>query len=266
MGRNLSAAIALFCLVALVLPAPALSQANDNDYTPLNSRIRHDRQFPLEPPPNFVPEEKMGKVERDWTHSMMNQLSKCIYNRSKEGALGLLDKTDIGFVDFKQIGMDGQKAMRIYGFDDCLGRVATSNGTGVAIRFYASNLRQWMIQAAYMDQYPKGPTWLKPGYVIEQRDYPLSKDTPGVRSQMDFIDCVVAADPYNADFFYRTAEGSANEQEAVSALTPSLGPCLPQGVRIQLNPAVLRAWLGEGLWHAAAHSVPAPTDTPPSGH
>ena len=218
-------AVATVCLIALAFPAITAAQTNDNDYTPLNSRIRHDRQFPLEPPPHFVPVEKMAKVERDQTRTMESQFSKCLYHRSMEDSLALLAKTDFGFTDFKQIDLDPQRAMRIYGFNDCLSRVADTNNTSVAMRFYPANLRQWLIHAAYLDQYPKEPGWLKPGYVIGRRDYPLSKDNPGVTLPMDFADCVVAADPYNSDFFFRMAAGSAEEKEAVNNLVPSLGPC-----------------------------------------
>jgi len=52
--------VAMVALVSVALSAPVSAQTNGNDYTPLNSRIRHDRQFPYEPPPKFVPSEKMG--------------------------------------------------------------------------------------------------------------------------------------------------------------------------------------------------------------
>jgi len=266
MRKILASALSALCLAAVALPTPSLAQTNDNDYTPLNSRIRHDRQFPLDPPPHFVPPERMDKVERDQTKSMENQFSKCLYHRSMEDSLALLDKTDFGFSDFKQVNLDAEKAMRIYGFNDCLGRVADLNHTAVAMRFYPANLRQWLLQAAYLAQYPKGPTWLKPGYLIDPREYPLSRDNPSVRMPMDFADCVVAADPYDADFLFRTAGSSADEQDAVTKLTPALGPCLPQGAQIRLDPATLRSWLGEGLWHAAAHSSPAPPDRPQTAH
>ena len=250
--------MAALCIAAFTLSAPALGQANDNDRTPLGTRIKHDRQFPYDLPPLHVPLEKMGKVERDWSRTMLNQFSKCLYNRSRSDSLALLEKTDFGFRDFKQIGLEMQKATRIYGFDDCLHRVAESNNSGVLLSYSAMGLRGWLIQAAYNDSYPKGPTWLKPGYVVEPRKYPLSEQYRGIQMQMDFADCVVAADPYNADFLYRTAAGSADEAEAIQTLAPSLGPCWPGGQRVQLDPTTLRMLLGEGLWQAANHSAPAP--------
>lgn len=264
MKRVLHLAVGAIAVVGLALPA--FAQSNDNDYTPLNSRIKHDRQFPLEPPPHFVPPDRMDKVERDEAKSMENQFGKCLYHRSMEGAVALLNKTDFGFSNFAQIGLDANKAMRIYGFSDCLTRVADTHNTSVAMRFYPANLRQWLIHAAYLDQYPKGPTWLRPGYVIQARAYPLSQANPAVRAQMDLADCVVSTDPNNADFFFRTVSGSDDEKQAMDKLAPELGPCVPQGVRLQISPALLRVWIGEGLWQAANHSVPAPAEPPPASH
>lgn len=266
MKRTLAPAIAAFCIVSLAVPAPSCAQTNDNDRTPMGTRIKHDRQFPYDPPPLHMPVEKMGKAERDWSRAMLSQFGKCLYNRSKGDSLDLLDKTDFGFRDFKQIGLDTAKATKIYGFDDCLRRVAESNESGVLLSYSAMGLRRWLIQAAYFDKYPKGPTWLKPGYVIGPRKYPLSQEYRDIQMQMDFADCVVAADPNNADFLFRTQAGSAEEKEAIGALMPSLPPCLPQGQQVQLDPALLRGLLGEGLWQAANNSVPAPADAPPSGH
>jgi hypothetical protein len=261
MKRIVTAVVA----IGLAFPAPAFAQGNDNDYTPLGTRIRHARQFPFDPPANRVPLEKMSKIQRDQSRAMLNLFAKCLYRRSQSDSLALLDKTDFGFVDFMQIGLTPDKAAKIYGFHDCLGRVAERNETGVEMHYNAPSLRQWVLQAAYLDAYPKGPTWLKPGYEIEARKYPLSQANPGVYNAMDFADCVVAADPYNADFLFRTVGGTPEEQEAISALSPALSPCLPQGVRLQLDPATLRAWLGEGLWQAANHSVPAKPDSASPG-
>jgi hypothetical protein len=257
MKRGFAWAVAVLAMAA-VLPVPCIAQTNDNDRTPLGTRIKKDRQFPYQPPMLHVPLEKMSKASRDWSRAMLSQFGKCLYNRSRGDSLDLLDKTDFGFRDFQQIGMDMPKAVRIYGFDDCLHRVAEANQSGVLLSYSPMGLRQWLIQAAYMDQYPKGPAWLKPGNVVEARTYPLSKEHRDVQMQMDLADCVVAADPNNADYFYRTPSGSAEEKDAVETLTPSLAPCLPHGAQVQLSPALLRALIGEGLWQAANHSGPPP--------
>ena len=242
--------------VLLSAPAPAVAQGNDNDYTPLNSRIRRDRQFPLDLPSRFDP-ARMTAVMRERSKDMLIQLSRCLYNRSNEQSLELLERTDAGFTDFRQIGLDPDRAVRTYGFRNCLRRVATSNNTGVQLRFSPGALRQWLLQQAYLDRYPNGPTWITPGNVIAERVYPLSQNLPAVRNLMDFADCVIQTDPYGADYFFRAPPGSAEERTAMTDLVPALGPCLPQGVRMEIEPVPLRVWLGEALWHAAAHSAPA---------
>ena len=128
--------LALACAAsAMALPAPALSQGNDDDYTPLNSRIKRDRQFPLDLLNRW--RNETGSVSRARNRMMLNQFSKCVFNRSREDSHELLRKTDYGFASFEQIGLNNDKALRLYGFKDCLGRVASNNGTGVQLRFSA---------------------------------------------------------------------------------------------------------------------------------
>jgi len=249
------AALILPLAAACTLATDANAQSNNNDYTPLNSRIRRERQFPTDLHNPWG--DQTTAVSRKRNREMLSQFTKCVYNRSREGSLALLQRTDYGFADFTQVGIDNDRAVRNYGFHDCLGRVAQTHGTGVQLRFSAGGMRQWLVQEAYFDRFPDSPTWVQSGYVIGPRTYPLSADNPGVSGPMDVADCIVAADPYTADFFYRTVTGSPEEKSAIDALTPALGPCLPRGVQLSLSPVVLRLWLGEALWHAANNSAPA---------
>jgi hypothetical protein len=248
------AALILSIVASCAVAAPAGAQSNNDDYTPLNSRIKRQQQFPTEIINRWRTET--NAVSRARSKAMLNQFSKCLYNRSHEGSLALLQKTDLGFRDFAQIGLDGERAMRNYGFMDCLGRVANTNGTGVQLRFSATGMRQWLLQEAYFDRYEDAPSWIQPNLVVETRTLPLSERDPSVRAALDFADCVVLSDPYTADFFFRTAAGSDEEKRALEALTPALGPCLPQGQQAGLSPYWLRVWLGEALWHAATASHP----------
>lgn len=245
---------ALVC-AGLALPVPAQAQTNDDDYTPLGSRIKRDRQFPTELPPRFSTAQ-MTKVNRDRSKAMLNQFSACLYRRSNEDSLALLAKTDFGFVAFEQIGLTPERAAKLYGFQDCLSRVAFNQNSGVALRFSAGALRQWLVQEAYFARFPEGAAWVKPGNAIGERKYPLSDGNPGVRSAMDFSDCVVQADPFSSDYFYRAPAGSEEEKAAIAKLMPTLGPCFPQGQQVRLSPPALRVWLGESLWHAATNSAP----------
>lgn len=253
LGVALAAAV---CTLAVDVAA----QSNNNDFTPLNSRIRRERQFPTSL--NNPWGGQTSEVSRKRSREMLSQFSKCVYNRSREGSLSLLERTDYGFTDFAQIDLENDRAVRTYGFRDCLSRVAQTHGTGVQLRFSAGGLRQWLVQEAYFDRYDESPSWIQPGMVVAEREFPLSGPGTGASAAMDLSDCVVAADPYTADFYSRTAGGSDEEKAALDALTPSLGGCLPQGQQVQLSPALLRIWIGESLWHAANHSGPALAQAP----
>ena len=281
MRRNLVVAIAALGLVsttiatgfaAFVLPAPAIAQTNDNDYTPLNSRIRRKREFPLQPPDAFKP-AALTKLNRLRNGQMLDQFSKCVYRRDRTQALDLLGKTDYGFVNFEQVGLENEKAARIFGFKDCLTRVADSYGSSVGLRWNAATLRSWIVREAYFDRFPDGPDWAKPGNVVDERTFPLSQDNPQVQALMDFADCVVAGNPNAADYFFRTPSGAEEESDAIQKLAPSISPCLPNGEQAKINPAALRIWLGEALWFAATNShpplpesQPAPATAPEGGH
>ena len=249
--------------ISVVVTTPVAAQSNNDDFTPLNSRIKRDRQFPTELHNAWG--DQQTAVNRARSRAMLNQFSRCLYNRSREDALELLRKTDAGFVNFEQIGLDNDRAARNYGFGDCLRRVANTQGVGVQLRWSAFGLRQWLVQEAYFAQYGDGPSWVKAGKVIGPREYPLSAQQANVQAAMDLTDCVVAADPYTADFFYRTLAGSEDEGKALEVLQPVLGSCLPRGQQVQLDPGMFRAWVGEALWHAANHSAQAPAGAAPEG-
>jgi hypothetical protein len=258
LGRKL--VLAALAGMALTTAVSVTAQSNNDDFTPLNSRIKRDRQFPTELHNAWG--DQQTAVNRARSRAMLNQFSRCLYNRSREDSLDLLRRTDAGFVTFEQIGLDNDRAARNYGFRDCLQRVASNQGMGVQLRWSAFGLRQWLLQEAYFARYQDGPSWVKPGNVIGARGFPLSAQQANVQAAMDLTDCVVTADPYTADFLYRTVTGSEDEARALEALRPVLGSCLPQGQQVQLDPYMFRAWVGESLWHAANNSRPGPADTP----
>jgi hypothetical protein len=245
-------------LPGLPSAGPARAQGNDDDYTPLNSRIRRNRQFPTSIISPYRGE--VGSATRERSKKMMGQFTRCLYNRSNEDALDLLARTDYGFVDFAQINLENDRAARTYGFQDCLRRVAESNNSGVTLRWTAFGLRRWLIEQAYFDRYPDGPSWLREGYVIDERAFPLSSASQPVAVAMELADCMVAADPVTADYLFRIEAGSEREAELIDKLVPSIQPCLPAGQRIEITPEILRAWIGEGLWHASQHTSPPPAE------
>jgi hypothetical protein len=250
------AALVVGAFAALVIAEPAAAQGNDNDYTPLNSRIRRDRQFPTDIVNHWV--NQTDSVSRARSRMMINQFANCIFKRNKSGAYDLLQKTDLGFNNFEQVGMENDKAARVYGFHDCLGHVANANSSSVMMRWTASGLRSWLVEEAYFERYGNAPSWIRPGLAIAPRELPLASQMGGVRAALELADCVVATDPYTADFFYRTAPGSAEEKSALDTLSPSFSPCVPRNQQLQLSIPLVRLWIGEALWHASQHSSAAP--------
>jgi hypothetical protein len=252
--RSVSVILAL--AAASTLAVDVAAQSNDDDYTPLNSRIRREQKYPLEVMARW--RDDLGPVERTRSRAMMTQFSKCMYNRSREGAVELIGRSDYGLNDFAQLGLERDRAMRVYGFDNCMTRVANTHDTGILLRFNAGSLRQWLLQEAYFDRFPSGPTWVREGMQASERMFPLSAQNQSVRWAMELADCVVATDPFTADFFFRTTTGSPEERRALEVLGPLMSPCLPQGQQVELQIPLVRAWIGEALWHAATNSVPVP--------
>lgn len=250
--------ILLLAALSLVVPDIAAAQGNDDDYTPLNSRIRRAQKYPTELAMRW--RNDLGAASRSRSRAMMTQFSKCMYDRSHEDAIQLLAKSDYGLNDFAQLGVERDRAMRTYGFDNCMRRVANTNSTGVVLRFSPGALRQWVLQEAYFDRFPESPTWVQDGMQAGERVFPLSAQNGPVRNAIALADCVVAADPFTADYFFRTTAGSPEEQRALEVLGPLMAPCIPQGQQVQLQIPLVRAWIGEALWHAATTSVPVPPE------
>ena len=257
---RLRALLAGCLMLALAAGEVAYAQSNDNDYTPLNSRIRRERQFPTEPVATFAPRQ-LSEVEGRRSRDMGGQFARCLWTRSNEKALDYLARTDFGVRSFAQIGLtSSQDVLDRYPIETCLDRVASMNNSGVSLRYGADSMRRWLLVEAYLGLWPSGPTWIVPGHVVATRNYPLSAADPQVRGVMDFADCVTIGDANSSDLLVRTQPGSADEAAAIEYLMPTLSACLAQGNQIELTPSVLRLWLAEGLWHAANNSTPAPAE------
>jgi hypothetical protein len=69
---------------------------------------------------------------------------------------------------------------------------------------------------------------------------------------IDYATCVVQAAPQQTVTVLHTVPGSASERSAFSALGPTLGPCLPEGMTAEFTPAQLRGALAEAAYRAAA--------------
>lgn len=69
----------------------------------------------------------------------------------------------------------------------------------------------------------------------------------------DFARCYVASHAARAhSLLADTRMGDDDEVRAVRAMAVDFGPCLPHGIKVQLNPPEVRMALAEALYHAAA--------------
>lgn len=85
----------------------------------------------------------------------------------------------------------------------------------------------------------------------------LTEDAPVDRLSLglqDFGHCVAVSDWANARALILSAEGSAEQGQAVTALVPALGPCLQNDVELKLTPANLRRALAEPMVHMLANA------------
>jgi len=118
------------------------------------------------------------------------------------------------------------------------------------LRMPTELLRGALFRAAYIKQFPRIPTTLATAEV-DFDTYLNDPKAPAMvqyRVLMDFADCVVRSDFANADRFVRTQPGSPEENAALGALMPKLGPCMVSGVKVTLNRSVISAVLSEALY------------------
>jgi hypothetical protein len=83
---------------------------------------------------------------------------------------------------------------------------------------------------------------LPPGSTIER----------GSLLAQEFGHCLVVGHWPQARALLAAREGSAAEESAFAALSPYLGACLPQGLRLEINPKSLREYIGEPFYHVLA--------------
>ncbi len=103
----------------------------------------------------------------------------------------------------------------------------------------------------------KDVPWFTPKLAVLAENAPVDRVMLGL---YDFGHCVAVTDWPNARNLVLSAEGSAEQKEAVSALMPALSPCLQNDIELKLTPANLRRALAEPMVHmlaSAAGSVTA---------
>lgn len=104
----------------------------------------------------------------------------------------------------------------------------------------------------------RGQTWTLP--VVPFNDHlAIDADDPSpvTTAVLAFAACIVAKDPIHAKAIMLASTTSSAQDAAITALKPSLGPCLPEGQTITLSKSILEGAIGEIMYRGTAQ----PTST-----
>lgn len=131
------------------------------------------------------------------------------------------------------------------------------------IRFPLPLLRGALYTALYGEQYGR----IAPGDLAKAPEPAWWSIDPGASSASSslalaqFGACVARADPFDAHKLTLSIAGTSIEGEALAALVPALGKCLPAGSQFKFSKDIVRGTVAEGLYRlrGATFAVPAPS-------
>jgi hypothetical protein len=135
------------------------------------------------------------------------------------------------------------------------------NGDVPAMYLGNAEVRGTIANQLYLRAYPNAPDFAAFAHnlVPLPESWTASKLDNYERVQVlghQFANCVVATDPASSDKLLRTGIRSSNERAAFRSLVPILGPCLPNGLKLELDVAWLRAVLAEAMMRSMAEWQP----------
>ena len=108
--------------------------------------------------------------------------------------------------------------------------------------------------AEFLLERPNGPQTDAPVFKMPDPEA-LQRLDPNVRAPIVFIqigECAARANPAGVTALLAADAGSPEERAAFSALVPSIGACVPGGVDLRMPKLLLRGYLAEGAYRAAA--------------
>jgi hypothetical protein len=176
---------------------------------------------------------------------VMSDFARCVVMRNRRGVerfLGIIP----GSSDWAAAGS----------------RIATPNCLHNAqLRFQPSIFRGALYEALYRVEYAARP--VPELATAPEIDYAAADPTSLNEIQRSWValqsfgDCVVRASGSNARSLVVSDAGSPAERNAFAAITPALGPCLPQGVQLAFSRPILRGLVAESLYRLTAASAAA---------
>ena len=214
-------------LIATALILPAATQAEPR----LGSRL--------------IEREKAGYAREDsGAVRAAHRFAACMYAKREASVRGLM--TSLTPTDQERYGRSLSRLV------ECNSSVTLSDGTiAEGARFttsqdvmrgmYAEAILDTIKEDEVLQPLPSQPSYTRDWFAITGRDVVVD----------EMAVCVAEQNPAGIKALLATSAETPEELAAVRALTPSLGPCLPQNATLKANRQGLRAALAEALFHRA---------------
>lgn len=221
--------------VSLAMAAPASAQMDPA--APTGTRIK----------------QKAEAVDSDLARKIQRKFAQCVYRSRTENAERLLRSSDYLNIDADAFDQSWDELQRSLRMESCLEK-ASGRFRGLGMTYSLAGLRAMLTEAAYLDNYDR-PLVITEGdeEILTTRSFVEAEDINSTKILAGFADCVVYSAPVEADALVRAEPGSEEENAAIQAIIPHLGPCMPNGNEISLSVASVRSIVADGLWARHAY-------------
>ncbi len=230
-----------FILGAAMMAAPLHAQTEPEAQT--GSRLKAERK---------QSKTNSKSYDRDETRRVAKRFGRCLFDRRKEQSIKLLSVSDYLTIDYGQLGEAEYLLTNRILMEDCLGRAGRSALRGIGMTISNTAIRTALVEEAYLDIHrdenepisidPDAPEVLPNRYLVPGNTH------EDARATASFADCVVYQAPSQAHAILHTKPTTAEEKEAVMAIVPAVGRCIPDGKEMRLDVASIRAIVADGLW------------------
>lgn len=184
---------------------------------------------------NRRPASVHGTSKRD-ARNTTRQFGQCVVQRSPVASLKL--------VNAAYGGPEYQNLIKNVYAEECLG--------GGELTMPQKLARSAVFEGLYLERFGRnGPVDFSKSAPI---DYAAAYTSPVHEAAGEIValgrfgDCVARADGVNAKAFILSMPETSAEGQAIAALKPKLGPCVPNGLKITFSRSVLRGAIAEGLY------------------
>jgi hypothetical protein len=226
----------LACAVGLLGSIAAAAPQRANAEPPLGSRLG---------------ERTSGSIERGNIESlrMVREWAGCAYLKRPNSVRSLLDARAEALATKNLANLTREVGCT-------MGTPATANSDLRQFRTSPDIMRGLLAEAVLNEKHVAKDLPPLPIQQIYTRDW---FGMTGRNIEVDIMSaCVAETNPGAINALIGTIPGTAEEGAAISAIAPSLGPCLRAGAKLNANRQSLRAALAEALYQRAfAPAVPA---------